>query len=381
MQDASLMSALIDDVVRPISYSLAQEVRPEEVVISEELTTEVDWLSVTRNALASNPFHPIYMPALMGVIGASFLVSTFKLNGALATLTLMLIFSGATSLFRIGWRYLPQTTSTLISSMIFITAISLVSAVLAPILTLITGFSFVETLRFEAWIVISNLAAWTVALVTSVNVMLKETNTALNSAVDDLKREVITLNGSYRQLQKGISRVLHGPVQSAIVSSLLKLQTSGDLTNHRELSQELRSKISQALDLLNEPAYPETDLRRVLTQLAELWSGAVEISSTFTEEDLDVLHEYQSTSYAVAEVVREICSNAIKHGKAKKIALNLHLNNEDRSFEIDALNDGSPLSAEPHSGLGSQLFDELALSWSRSQEAAGVRLVVRLPVN
>jgi hypothetical protein len=49
-------------------------------------------------------------------------------------------------------------------------------------------------------------------------------------------------------------------------------------------------------------------------------------------------------------------------------------------LEIDVSNDGKELTDELARGIGSQLLEELSLSWSRVQEGEFVRVRASVPV-
>ncbi len=87
-----------------------------------------------------------------------------------------------------------------------------------------------------------------------------------------------------------------------------------------------------------------------------------------------------SPSHALVELVREACANATRHGEATSIEISVTLGDQDRAIELAFGNDGLPLPAHPKLGIGSQLFDEQTLSWSRTQEGDTVRVTARLPL-
>lgn len=178
-----------------------------------------------------------------------------------------------------------------------------------------------------------------------------------------------------------MSRVLHGPVQDAITSTLVRLQSSGTQLQDPKLAADLRARISSSLDLLSAPAYPDTDLRLLLDDLEELWSDTVTIHTECSDEDFELLHEHQTAAYTVSEVLREACSNAIRHGNAKHVSIRLDIAEDSRLVEIVVENDGAKLNPNAKLGLGSHLFDEVSLGWSRDQVGNLVRLTVRIPLS
>ena len=378
--DAARMRSLIDDVVRPISYSLARGGAAESAIEPERTYSRIDWRSVTRHAMRSNPFHWIATPTLMGLFAASFYISTYRLGGTLATVVLVAGIAAVSWIARRLWAHIPFSTPVWARAAAYTLTTSALALAIAPFTTALTGYSFTASLRLISWVLIMNIAAWTVTLVLSVNELLRDTNNRLLESIDELKREVIALSAAHRQLQRGISHVLHGPVQSAITSALLRLQSGGAKLTDAGISEELRARISSALDTLSEPSHAITDLRLLLDDLVELWSGAVEIHATCSDDDHDTIHQQPVTAYAVAEIVREACSNAIRHGNANRIDVSIRVSPEDRTAEVIVTNNGAPFEPGAPPGLGSQLLDEVALDWRREHVGQRVQLVARVPM-
>jgi hypothetical protein len=212
-EDTLQMRALIDDVVRPMSYDLARNVKADSAKRQIEIEPKVDWFKVNSHALRANPFHWLASTAALSIIIAPFLVTTFQFSGALAVLGFAVTFSLLSLLAKNQWSRIPLAWSVPARVALFSSANAVIAVSISPLISLISGFDLLESSRMVAWVILCNLIAWTVALVIGTIQLLETNKRALTDAVDELKREVIALNGSYRQLQQGISRALHGPVQ------------------------------------------------------------------------------------------------------------------------------------------------------------------------
>lgn len=377
--DTLQIRALIDDVVRPISYDLARNVKGDTASSQVDLEPKVDWLKVNSHALKVNPFHFLATPIALSIIIAPFLVANFQVAGAISALVFGVVFLLLTMLASYWWPKLPTSLPDPPRVILFSTANSIFALAAVPVIAGISSFNLFEPLRIVAWVVLCNLIAWTVALVLGTLDLLKITNSALLEAVDDLKREVILLNGSYRELQQGISRALHGPVQEAITSALLKLQSS-KAADSSALAEELRQRIAKSLEVLESPNRLVSDVEKVLDELKELWSDAVEITVTLDQKDLLILRSHPWTSNMASELAREACSNAIRHGNATQIFIQIKTSLESQSVVVKVENKGEPIPENPRIGLGSQLFDEVSLDWSRKQIRGGVIFEARLPL-
>jgi signal transduction histidine kinase len=379
-EDAIQMRTLIDDVVRPISYDLAKNVKSDASPNELKIEPRIDWRQVGFHALRVNSFHPLATPLALSIIIAPFLITNFQLAGALTVVGFMLVFSLTSLLSGFFWRKIPAPWPDPLRVILFSSANALIAMSVAPVIYLISGFNLFEPVRIIAWIVLCNLIAWTVALVAGALDLLQITNKALNETVDELKREVISLNGSYRQLQQGISRALHGPVQEAITAALLKLQSSDETQNRRALADELRLRISKSLEVLDAPVLAETDVSKALADLKELWSDAVEIDVSLSVQDSELLKTQPWASKTITELSREACSNAIRHGNATRISLEIQTSSSTGSVTLRVENNGDSIPESPRYGLGSELFDSVCLEWRRTQGEAGVLVEARVPL-
>lgn len=378
--DAAVVRKLIDDVVRPLSYSIARAEPATHVMTAESHTNAVAWVRVLTDTLQRQPFHPFALSGVLGVIGSLFMIVTYGLPGALSVLALLVLVSLLTGLARLAWKALPQSVSVPIRLLAFLTVTALVSVTSALTITVVSGFSLIEPLQFTSWSTIVVIASFTVSMAFTVFDTLRDTNAALQQSVEDLKREVAALNTSLRQLHKSISRILHGPIQEAITSALIHVEGRSPGYVEDTFSTDLRRRIEEAMALLNAPSHTQGDPAKIVSNLKELWGATVDITLNASEEDLQTIRSHNATSYAVAEVVREACQNALRHGRATRLDVSIALDRRHRTVKVAVNNTGILPDPDAHPGLGSQLFDDLALSWSRSATQSGTHWEATLPL-
>ncbi|MEY4310864.1 MAG: hypothetical protein RLZ71_790, partial [Actinomycetota bacterium] len=65
---------------------------------------------------------------------------------------------------------------------------------------------------------------------------------------------------------------------------------------------------------------------------------------------------------SVNEILREAVGNAVRHGKASNVFVEIDANK--RSVMVRCSNDGSPVVEPLEASLGTQMLDELATIWS-----------------
>lgn len=374
------MQALIDDVVRPLSYSLVYDVEPEPERVYKLPSQKVDWKSVLRNSLYQNPFHWLATPTLIGILTASFLISTFQIPGLLAVLAVLFVFTLFMILGFKMWPSISNRAGVLLRATIF-TVFNLLPAWISLLLiSQLTDSQFVDVYRLPAWLVFTNVASWTVALVIEVNSMLRSTNMNLKNSISDLTREVVALNSAYRQLQRDISRVLHGPIQRAIHVTLVRLKTNPELHQDESIAADIQTRISEALNTLNAPQENGETLAQSLNNLQSLWRGNVDIKFKIDRHAETIVNSSSATALSVSELVNEATSNAIRHGAASEVRIEVKITEDKRNLKLLVSSNGLPLSADAKYGLGSQLFEDLTLEWSRTSEKGRTVVLALVPL-
>lgn len=377
---ADRMKRLLDDVVRPLSHQIEHEftqLEPGEVPIPQG---SIAWASVVRTALANGPMHTQAFTPWLSLMMASFLIPTFGAPGALASLLSAVFTAAMSTVVNFSWRRLPGGANSVVRAGFGVSVIALVSFGLAFIVRQTVGFSLLSIERMVAWVVLCEVLAWTIALLSTVFVLLNDTNRSLTVAVDELQREVAGLSGALRQQQRSVSRALHGPVQRAVAASIRQLQLDHAMATDPLAITDIRHRIGDALDAVRRASSNQLDLRHALDELCELWQGVTPIEVSVTEADLSTLRASPGASFATHELVSEAVTNAMKHGDPTRVSVQIAVAEDERTVRVTVDNDGEPLSPAPPSGLGATLLTELSLRWHLEQVGDVVRLEADIPL-
>jgi signal transduction histidine kinase len=178
--------------------------------------------------------------------------------------------------------------------------------------------------------------------------------------------------------RRNLTWVLHGPIQSALVSSAMALSQGGDDPILRE---GVRMNLTAALAQLEETRMAHPDLRLALSDIAAVWSVNCRVSwridplaGLLLDDDRDVVR-------CVAEIAREGVSNAVRHGSAGRVDIKIDVpdGNSTGVIRVRIIDDGTGLAASASAGLGSAMLDELTLSWSRFSERKCTTLLASVP--
>lgn len=199
-------------------------------------------------------------------------------------------------------------------------------------------------------------------------------NITLSKVNQELEMLVAKLRQSTWQARQRLARLVHGPVQSRLFASYLKLRNEQDLDEPQ--LQELMRQISEAGSLLESP---EESLGLSVSEMAGLVLSGWSQDRTFT---INIANELQppfqldgTSAECLYETLREAANNAVKYGTAGEYVLNVRpeamglirvelTNPRDANFDERL---GQPAVAATSEGIqiggfGSSVLDMVTLS-------------------
>ena len=164
--------------------------------------------------------------------------------------------------------------------------------------------------------------------------------------------------------------VIHGTVQSALTAALTRLQSSPDPEQY--VLNRVVEDIERARKALTSSPTRTIDLPDSINQLQSTWRGICDIRTNITDRASRALQKNNDACQCVNEIIKEAVSNAIRHGEAKTVSIDVE-RQDDFNLEITVSNDGIPLIAQNQLGVGSRLIEELTTDWSiTSSKASGL---------
>jgi two-component sensor histidine kinase len=164
--------------------------------------------------------------------------------------------------------------------------------------------------------------------------------------------------------------VIHGTVQSALTAALTRLQSSPEPEQY--VLNRVVEDIERARKALTSSPARKIDLPDSINQLQATWRGICEIRTNITDRASRALQKNNDACQCVNEIIKEAVSNAIRHGEAKTVSIDIE-RQDDFNLEITVSNDGIPLIAQKQLGVGSRLIEELTTDWSiTSSKASGL---------
>ena len=200
---------------------------------------------------------------------------------------------------------------------------------------------------------------------------LKETNEENSALVSRLRQEVWLR-------QKQLAKVVHGGIQSKLNAARIRLTQSNSLTP--DLIENVLADLETARkELANPPVPLSTSITDQIEGLADFWKGVCEIHYSIEVDAVKSLALDSSATQAVMEIVSEGISNSVKHSQAGRVDLQIS-NGSRRSLLIDLHHPSKDAQVNTNSnGLGTEILNQLTLSWSFEIKEGTARLQAEVP--
>lgn len=228
-----------------------------------------------------------------------------------------------------------------------------------------------------------------VALGDVVEVRRAATEAERNAVVERLEEAVALASRRGRFVRTQLARVIHGSLQGELYAAVVRLRETPRPSP--AVMTEVRAAVAAALAHLEEGLPEGGRTRATLDALAATWLGRRAITSRVDARADRLLAADPVADAAVAEVVREAVNNALRHGRARTVAVEVAAADErtrtkDGRTEtvpgglvISVRDDGTGWAPDARTGQGSALFDELCRPWSHASDERGTTFIGIVP--
>jgi signal transduction histidine kinase len=361
-QVAEQMRDTVDAVVRPLSVQIAE--RPVARA-SENLST-----AYTR--------HPPIRPEQRLGLSYFFLPFTFSLFIVSMTAASVLFVAGPTEglrtieimficLMAMLWLFRIATFRLRLGvtlGSLFFTAFHALAAWAITALVQYIGTSISRQL-LNGWMI---LVAGVAYLSYRYQVVDHERRLIIASLAEVNERLEILLS-SLRQQSKvdarRVANILHGPIQTALYASAMRMSQTETLAPETigRILADLDSAMFKLLD--SEPVAPA--LAEFVDELRSVWGAQITIELDAQEAPMRALEHNPVARSCAIEVVREGVNNAIKHGGASHISIEI-FSVEPMLVDITVSNKTEQRQSAPAPGFGSSVLDDLTHDWRLTAE-------------
>jgi hypothetical protein len=212
------------------------------------------------------------------------------------------------------------------------------------------------------------LPAWSVIAASQAYILdqnLSRVEQLLYLVVADLARE----NKLYQQkawlAKHGWYLLLHGVVQPALTAAVMRATSSEG--NKDQVRAQILEDLERALDSFTKPWPKGQVLDFSVTEIQSTWEGICIINVDVDDAVVLETTKDATSRQIINEVMKELVSNAVRHGNASNIVIKLFLDGLG-NIVVLGTNDGTrPLAVIPES-VGSRMLEafclERSLTWN-----------------
>jgi two-component sensor histidine kinase len=197
-----------------------------------------------------------------------------------------------------------------------------------------------------------------------------EASQTLQSRVNQIVSDEFSQNLSHQW-----AVFIHGKILTRLAATSLKLETAANQGDVRTFNATVDSLLSMLSAPDVEFAQETTDLQTELANRLDPWLGLLDIDLKI---DQNLKSIRNSRVRDIGEVIEELISNSIRHGKAKEIALTI-TRLDEKDIQIVAVDNASvaPQVTAQRTGLGTRIFN-LASDGRWSLKRVGLTTEFRL---
>lgn len=374
------LQATASDVVRPISHELANAIPLTEPQVDIARSDKVPWSMIIDSAASRRPFSPWVIAALFGiqVFGAALFYPQGWVVFAGLTVLLVGLLLGAN---RVLMAVLPGKSRGSRIALIVAAAVW-IGCVIGGLEILILGNAPVALAMGGAVAFYAAFFSLGTALVRALRQDRDRVIRELQESARDLEHSLVRLRQAQWFQQKALSRALHGPVQMAVTAAAIQLDTAiREEVVEPGLIDQVRTSLLRSLDVLSNVDGGVAQFDDAVSRMSAVWEGICEITSSADNGAIRAMNAEVALRSCVIDIVTEAVSNAVRHGKATRVRIELKSASAVESeLIIRVHNDGAGSGDSEGRGLGSRQLDECTVNWSREVEPDGQELIAVLPL-
>ena len=369
----------IDNVVRPLSHNLSHGTQAglTRVNTHGESTIGSHTRQLTASPKSRLPLSSQLSPIVFSIAGLILItpaLGIFAGPQALAAPALTFLIIGLLQLVVLkiwGSKQIPVS-----STLVIATATSLCVGFLVTYPADALSLDAVRGLLLVGLVLITLLTS-TLAVISARRQQAIEENQEINLKLNAL---VLRLSHESWLLHRRYARLVHGPIQSRLLTAALRLATGSG--SRLEAISHARQDLADAITTLNnfESDFKESFVTQ-FTDLQVAWGGLCEIQLPGLEEVAHTLDADPVVRDCVVEVLSESVTNAVKHAEAKHVDVQITINAETVELQVRNLLNSefvpqtdTDAETDTQQGFGSEIISEATTQWSREFTADQVTL-------
>jgi glucose-6-phosphate-specific signal transduction histidine kinase len=217
------------------------------------------------------------------------------------------------------------------------------------------------------------LFTWAITIGVALQSQVVSQGIRMKKMRDDLAWAVARVNLLDWFNQGLISRLLHGPIQNSLQAASIRIQESPASQNADKVIEELSQRMNEIAPLIHAETFMAPDISKTLGELIELWADLAMIEVFFEQSVQIQLEQDVPAANITLDICQEICSNAIRHAKAKTIEINIFAS--DKAVTISMTDDGEPRKTTSEFGIGTEFLTTCSIDWRYLRNANSKNLL------
>ena len=200
----------------------------------------------------------------------------------------------------------------------------------------------------------------------------------LKSRRDQLKFDLARLNEQLWKQRSELAKTLHGSLRAALTAGSIQLHNAkGTAAQIQEVVTDVKSKLGDIVRNLDHAIAMDFDSE--LDLIIRTWRDACHIELSSSLEVRARIQKDATCQPALIDLIGEACSNAVIHGHATKVTIEL-VAEPGNLLSLVVADNGQAEQVERPEGLGKRLFDQVCTSWSLTRTPEGTVLKAKLPL-
>jgi signal transduction histidine kinase len=385
----SLLQEIGFEVIRARSHALAEPLAPYQPAEPARGAARVRFLELAVDATDDRPIRPALPVAMVAVWGAAVSLADASPIGALIIGSVLgVVALGAWGSIGLVVDRLLHGHGPLLRIVIVLMAIPAAAVgwvIAAEAVEQVTGLALptAETAIQRAAQALT-LTLFPIAQMSGRAFRRRDERSleAMTAYNDTLTAEVARANTELWAQRRALSVELHGFLQSTVNAAALRVSNAARQGHpHDAAVLQARSDIESALVSLEgriarHGRGGSKELDRAIARIRGMWEGLVDIRIDLPESLGAALEDDATIETALIEALTESCSNAVRHGAARRI--HARITAQEQVVLLQVIDDG--LAAGRGSpGQGSALLDEITLEWQRTRDDSGTCLTATFP--
>lgn len=357
-----ILRAMIDTVVQPLSRQLEMQGKVWQPPEIREEKVQINWGRAFKAGLHPGKINYALIPALMVVVSLPTILKNTSTSLAVVSLTISYGVG-----FLVG-KFFHNLFSRRSVNLFFFLFVTLATGFCIGVSTLLITQNYDSPFSFLILAMISYpITASLVSMAINADEQLAVVSTDLAAATKELAWNVARIREAQHQNQRNLARSLHGSVQAKLASAYLELEKIGqDSVGNTQRVNQILVEIRESISTVDTHSPEAPDLHKLIAQTVQSWASVAAVTSQISETDLAAIAQDPLCVVALIDVIPEAVFNAIKHGKADKIAISIAFK-DDRVVELTVTDNGVNELVDLGRGLGTKILTEATITWQRKR--------------